>query len=740
MFTLRDTVSSLAPARRDDVGKTLYERFREEPDTLIIPVLDDEDRPIGLVERNAFFLRMAAEYGRALYANRPISALMDVEPLVVDADTPLADFTSDSLSYRASDLLRGFIVTDGGRYLGVGTVLALLQAANETNRRGVAELAAAKADAERAQTFMTAVVEAMPSMVFVKRADDHRYVLLNRAGEKTLGFSRTEMIGRTDAEFFSPEQAAIYAQRDREVVESGEVRVIEEDLVPRKDGSMAILRTKKIAINDAEGRPEYLLGVSEDIADRKRAEAQIARLAHYDPLTELPNRVLFQKDLGEALARRSRTGDQLAVHFIDLDRFKTVNDTLGHPLGDALLRIAAERLRGCVREGDTVARLGGDEFAVVQTGLTDLSGATRLAERVVEAMAAPFDLQGHQVMIGASVGVSVAPSDGDDADELLKKADMALYRAKADGRGAFHFFERAMDEQLQARRALELDLRRALVAGEFQLYYQPLYHLGDDRVTGCEALLRWNHPDRGMVSPADFIPIAEEIGLIVQLGEWVLREACAEAATWPDHVRLAVNLSPAQFRDRGLVRTVVSALAISGLPAERLELEITESVLLQDNVANMGMLHDLKALGVRISMDDFGTGYSSLSYLRSFPFDKIKIDQTFVRDILEDSDAMAIIKAVLDLGASLGIVTTAEGVETVEQLNALRDQGCAEIQGYFISRPAPASDIARLLGVEARDLRVTDQAIRFKAAPRSSTISGVVAQEHMKRAVPSRKR
>jgi diguanylate cyclase (GGDEF)-like protein len=605
MFTLRDTVSSLAPARRDDLGRTLYERFREEPDTLIVPVLDDEDRPIGLVERNAFFLRMAAEYGRALYANRPISSLMDNEPLVVDADMALADFTSDSLSYRASDLLRGFIVTDGGRYLGVGTVLALLQAANETNRRGV---------------------------------------------------------------------------------------------------------------------------------------MQIAQLAHYDALTELPNRVLFQTHLGEALSRRARSGDQLAVHFIDLDRFKTVNDTLGHPIGDALLRVAAERLRGCVREGDTVARLGGDEFAVVQTGLTDMSGATRLAERVVEAMAAPFDIQGHQVMIGASVGVSAAPSDGDDADELLKKADMALYRAKADGRGAFHFFERAMDEQLQARRALELDLRRALAAGEFQLYYQPLYNLGDDRVTGCEALLRWNHPERGMVSPADFIPLAEEIGLIVPLGEWVLREACAEAARWPDHVRLAVNLSPAQFRDRGLVRTVISALAVSGLPAERLELEITESVLLQDNAANMSMLHDLKALGVRISMDDFGTGYSSLSYLRSFPFDKIKIDQTFVRDILEDSDALAIIKAVLDLGSSLGIVTTAEGVETVEQLNALRDQGCAEIQGYFISRPAPASEIARMLNVEARDLRAPAQAIRFKAAPSSSTISGVVAQEHMKRAVPSRKR
>lgn len=582
MFTLRDTVSSLAPARQDDLGKTLYERFREEPDTLIVPVVDADERPIGIVERNAFFLRMAAEYGRALYANRPISTLMDPEPLIVDADTELEEFTTDSLSYRASDLLRGFIVTEHDRYLGVGTVLALLQASNETNRRGV---------------------------------------------------------------------------------------------------------------------------------------AQIARLAHYDPLTDLPNRVLFQKSLSEALARRARKGDQLAVHFIDLDRFKTVNDTLGHPLGDALLREAAERLRRCVREGDTVARLGGDEFAVVQTGLSSMDGATRLAGRIVTAMAAPFDLGGHQVVIGASVGVSAAPSDGEDADELLKKADMALYRAKGDGRGAFHFFEHAMDEQLQARRALELDLRRALQDGEFELFYQPLYHLSDERVTGCEALLRWNHPERGMVSPADFIPLAEEIGLIGPLGDWVLRHACAEAARWPAHVRLAVNLSPAQFRDRRLVATVVSALAVSGLPAHRLELEITESVLLQDNAANMTMLHDLKALGVRISMDDFGTGYSSLSYLRSFPFDKIKIDQTFVRDILHDSDAQAIIKAVLDLGASMGVITTAEGVETQAQLDALRGQGCAEIQGYFISRPAPAAEIAKMLGVEGWLTAIEEKVAPVQAEP-----------------------
>lgn len=285
MFTLRDTVSFLEPAREDHLGKALYDRFREEPDTLIIPVLDQDDRPIGLVERNAFFLRMAAEYGRALYANRPISTLMDREPLVVDAEMALAEFTSDSLSYRASDLLRGFIVTENERYLGVGTVLALLQAANESNRRSVADLAAAKADVERAQTFMTAVVEAMPSMVFVKRAADHRYVLLNRAGEKTLGMPREAVVGKTDADFHPAELADVYVERDREVLQSREVRVIEEDRVPRSDGTEAILRTKKIAICNADGEPEYLLGVSEDIAERKRAEAQIARLAHYDPLT-----------------------------------------------------------------------------------------------------------------------------------------------------------------------------------------------------------------------------------------------------------------------------------------------------------------------------------------------------------------------------------------------------------------------------------------------------------------------
>lgn len=710
MLKLRDAIRPVIPARPEDYGGVLYDRFRAEPDTLIIPVIDEVGRPVGLLDRNTFFLRMAAEYGRALYARRPISELMNHEPLLVDVQVPLADFTADTLSARPSELLAGFIVTEGGFYLGVGTVLELLQASSDSNRRVALALARANDEAQRARQFMTEIVESMPAVVFVKRASDLSYVLLNRAGEQLLGYSREEMLGRTDVDFYEPALAAVYRERDLEVVASGEDRVVEEDTIPRRDGGLITLRTKKRAILGPDGKAEYLIGVSEDISERKRAEAQIARLAHYDPLTDLPNRVLFHKSLREALSRSARQGETVAVHCIDLDRFKVVNDSLGHPAGDALLRAAAGRLRACVREGDTVARLGGDEFAIVQCGVAQAADAGRLAARIVEAMAQPFEIQGQQVVAGASVGVALSPDDGLEPDELLQKADMALYRVKSDGRGAFHFFERAMDDRLQARRMLELDLRGALGAGEFTLDYQPLYSLTEDRVTGCEALVRWRHPERGLVSPAEFVPLAEEIGLIGALGDWVLREACREANSWPEGVRLAVNLSPVQFRGRRLVESVVSCLAASGLDPRRLELEITESVLLQDSAANLAVLHDLKSLGVRISMDDFGTGYSSLSYLRSFPFDKIKIDQTFVRDITHDADALAIIKAVTDLGASLGIVTTAEGVESLEQLEQLRQQGCQEIQGYVISRPVPARELPALwrsygTGVEARPLR-----------------------------------
>jgi diguanylate cyclase (GGDEF)-like protein len=435
---------------------------------------------------------------------------------------------------------------------------------------------------------------------------------------------------------------------------------------------------------------------AEDITQRRRAEARIAHMARHDALTDLANRALLREELEKALARVNR-GERLAVLCLDLDRFKAVNDTLGHPAGDALLKEVAERLRRCVRDTDTVARLGGDEFAIIQAGVDTAQGVLPLARRIIESLSEPYTIDGHEAVIGTSVGIALAPSDGSTPDELLKSADLALYRAKSQGRGTFRFFEPEMDAHMQARRTLEMDLRRALSNGEFELYYQPLVNLEFDRVIGFEALLRWHHPVRGMIPPMDFIPVAEEVGLIIPIGEWVLRQACAEAATWPSGMKVAVNLSPVQFRDRKLVQTVVGALASSGLPGSRLELEITETVLLQDSANTLSVLHQLKSLGVRISMDDFGTGYSSLQYLRSFPFDKIKIDRSFVQELESREDCVAIVRAVASLGASLGMVTTAEGVENVGQLEHLRAQGCTEVQGYLFSPPRPAGELLALL-------------------------------------------
>jgi diguanylate cyclase (GGDEF)-like protein len=434
----------------------------------------------------------------------------------------------------------------------------------------------------------------------------------------------------------------------------------------------------------------------EDITERRRAEAQLAHMALHDALTDLPNRVLFRDRTEEALGRVKR-GDAAAVLCLDIDHFKSVNDSLGHPVGDMLLRAVADRLRDCVGETDMVARLGGDEFAVLQVGAEQPNAASALSRRIIEVISEPYELDGHQVVIGTSIGVALAPVDASDPDELLKCADLALYRAKAEGRNRDRFFEREMDARMKTRRMLEVELRRALIEQHFQLYFQPLINLKRDEVSGFEALLRWNHPRRGMISPAEFIPLAEEIGLIVPLGEWVLREACREAATWDEDFKIAVNLSPVQFRTGTLVSTVIGALASSGLPASRLELEITESVLLQDDEKNLATLQQLRDLGVRISLDDFGTGYSSLSYLRSFRFDKIKIDQSFVRELSSRQDCSAIIQAVVDLGGSLGMTTTAEGVETEQQLADLRAKGCTEAQGYLFSRPRPANKLGDLL-------------------------------------------
>jgi diguanylate cyclase (GGDEF)-like protein len=435
----------------------------------------------------------------------------------------------------------------------------------------------------------------------------------------------------------------------------------------------------------------------EDVTQRKHAQERIEFLAHHDVLTGLPNRAQFHHDLEQVLRMLPRDLS-VAVMCLDLDDFKSVNDTLGHPIGDKLLQAVALRLKDCLRDTDMLARLGGDEFAVIATATaTPLADASTLAGRLIEEVSRSFRVDEHEIVVGLSVGIAFAPNDSSNHDQLLKSADMALYRAKSAGRGTYRFFEPEMDAQAQARRLLELDLRAALTKGEMVLHYQPIVSMATQEIVAMEALVRWNHPLRGLIPPLDFIPLAEETGLIVPLGEWVLRQACADAATWSMPVRVAVNLSPAQFKSPRLVHAVVSAVTAAALAADRLELEITESVLLNDNAATLAKLHSLRDFGAHISMDDFGTGYSSLSYLRSFPFDKIKIDRSFVQELGSEDQSLAIIRAVTGLGGSLGMATTAEGVETEEQIALLRQEGCTEMQGYAFSPPRPAAEVEGLL-------------------------------------------
>jgi diguanylate cyclase (GGDEF)-like protein len=434
----------------------------------------------------------------------------------------------------------------------------------------------------------------------------------------------------------------------------------------------------------------------EDATERRRAEERITHLAHYDALTDLPNRALFHERLKRELASIA-PGGQLAVFYIDIDEFKSVNDSLGHLIGDELLKSVAVSLSRCVGSGNFVARLGGDEFAIVQTSVTTEADVVDLVTRVLDAIREPYECLGHQLTTDASIGIALAPQHGAGLDQILKNADLAMYAAKSAGRRTYRFFEPDMDAQVKARRKLEVDLRQAIADGGLEVYYQPCVSLEDNRITGCEALVRWRHAERGMVSPAEFIPIAEETGLINQLGEWVLTTACAEATTWPDDIRLAVNVSPVQFRSGTLALKIVGALAASGLAANRLELEITEAVLIRDDDAALAILHQLRGIGVRIALDDFGTGYSSLSYLQRFPFDKIKIDRCFVNDIAEPGGSSGIVRAVVNIAAERNMTTTAEGVETRAQQELLRTLGCSEMQGYLFSPAKPAAEIRQLI-------------------------------------------
>jgi diguanylate cyclase (GGDEF)-like protein/PAS domain S-box-containing protein len=433
-----------------------------------------------------------------------------------------------------------------------------------------------------------------------------------------------------------------------------------------------------------------------DVTERREAEEKMQHLAHHDPLTGLANRLLLRKRLIEVLAS-TKGSRNVAVLYMDLDHFKEVNDTLGHPTGDALLIKIAGRLRTCVDSSAIVARLGGDEFAVISSGWQSTSDVSGLAQKLIDTLSAPYDLDGQFVRVGVSVGIAVPLRANTQADALFKKADIALYSAKEEGRGRFHFFEPAMEERLRVQQSLRTDLATALEKSEFELVFQPLVDLHENNVCGFEALLRWRHPERGAITPDAFIPVAEETGLINGIGEWVLNRACAEATKWPSNMRVAVNLSPRQFQSDDLPEIVARALSKAGLAPGRLELEITESVLLQDSDANLRTLHKLRELGVRMALDDFGTGYSSLGYLQKFPFDKIKIDRSFVADLPNHPGSEAIIRSVTELGRSLGMSITAEGVEARQQLNTIIARGCDEAQGYFFSKPVPANDIDDLL-------------------------------------------
>nr|QIG99576.1 EAL domain-containing protein [Bradyrhizobium sp. 6(2017)] len=443
-------------------------------------------------------------------------------------------------------------------------------------------------------------------------------------------------------------------------------------------------------------QPAMLLALM-DITERKRAEARLAFMAQHDSLTGLPNRNLLRQQMDEMLQHTRRSTDKVAVLILGLDNFKAVNETLGHGIGDKLLRGVAKRLRSTLREEDALARLNSDEFTIVEGGVMRPEDAVLLARRILDAIGEPYLLEGHSVVIGASIGIAMSPGDGEDSEKLLKSADMALSRAKSEFRGTFSFFEAEVDARAQSRRKIEIDLRDAIQNEGLRPYYQPLVDLASGRITGFEALVRWPHPERGMISPGEFIPVAEETGLINPLGSLMLHRACMDAAQWPDDVRVAVNLSPLQFRTGNLLALITDALRQSGLPARRLELEITETLLLEKSSQVLATLHALRALGVRMSMDDFGTGYSSLSYLRSFPFDKIKIDQSFVRDLGANPDAQAIVRSIVSLGMGLGVTITAEGVETEAELSCLRAEGCHEGQGFLFSRARPNTEVISLL-------------------------------------------
>jgi len=560
----------------------------------------------------------------------------------------------------------------------------------------ITERRRAEQELDRSRAFASTVFENVPTAITLKEAQDLRYVLVNRAAEKSLGLPRAEIIGHTAFDMFPSDIATSIIEQDRLVLKSGETAIMDEHPIKMLNGETRIVSASRTPIRDQNGNIQFLLTVTEDRTQRRRAEAQLAHLAHHDVLTGLPNRAAFNECLTSTIEAAERDNSLFALMSLDTDRLKEINDVYGHGVGDKVLQEMALRIQQTAG-GAFVAHLGGDEFAVIAPDNPQPAAAEALADQIVTAVAKSFFIDGQLLRTGISVGIAVYPTDGNDLATLIANADATLYRAKQEGRGTYRFFEADMDKRLRDRRALQQDLQTAIERNELTLHYQPQARINGE-VIGFEALVRWHHPSRGMVAPGAFISLAEDSGLIVALDEWVLREACRQAASWPKPLQIGINLSPVQFRHGDLPALVHSVLLETGLAPSRLELEITESVLIGDFSRAVSILRRLKSLGVHIAMDDFGSGYSSLSYLQAFPFDKIKIDQAFISNLERNMQSTTIVRAVIGLARGLGLPVLAEGVETKEQLAFLAKENCDEVQGYLIGRPQPIEEYDELTG------------------------------------------
>jgi diguanylate cyclase (GGDEF)-like protein/PAS domain S-box-containing protein len=657
--------------------------------------------------------------GGFMVSNRRYLDMYGIPPEAARLGTPLAELLASRSALEASPMDPAELAREMMAYLADGgpvvrqarlkdgrTVSIINQPMADGGFVATHQDVTAQQRAERelrsTKNFLDIIIEKIPMPLVVKDPQTQKFTFVNQAYEEFIGRTRAELIGRTVYDIYPRDIAQRIVDLDNAAAEGLRTGagLIRAEVPAQTVRGPRIINSLRLSVRGEDDAPGHLITVFEDVTDRRKAEERVVHMALHDALTDLPNRTHFQARLREAMARVAR-GELLAVHCLDLDNFKNINDALGHAVGDDLLKSVASRLRGCVREVDAVARLGGDEFAVIQNPIDGPADAADLAQRIRDALCRPFDLGGVQAVVNASIGIALAPGDASEPEALLKQADMALYAAKAEGRGVFRFFQAEMDARMRLRHEIEHELRDAIAAGELRVHYQPVVDIASGEVCGLEALLRWPNARRGLVPPAEFITIAEESGLIIPLGEWVLRKALADAARWPEHVRIAVNLSPVQFRSSDLAATVIAACAAARVAPARLELEVTEAAFLAATKEVLATLDQLRALGVKIVMDDFGTGYSSLNYLRRFHFDKIKIDRSFVRDLSDEGNLSAVIvEAVVRLARALDVTTTAEGVETVAQLDIIRAAGVTEMQGWLYSAARPIEEIDALFAAQ----------------------------------------